>query len=128
MLEGADDVPATQIANAMSEFINIVGVIASAPAWQRYCLTTAAAERKQDMLRILSEFTGLQSLLESSNLVGPKAMIRRAMVAVPELRQLIVEWDGQGQPSAVMAAWAAGFMAGFGMSTALEQERESPPK
>lgn len=115
-----EDAPSTQVANAFSGFLNIVGLLSSIDAWRRYCLTTVAAERKQEMLQDLSTFVDSQSLLELPEVYGPKEMVRRALDAAPELMRLIEEWDGEGEPSALMTAWASGFMAGFAISRVSE--------
>lgn len=112
--------PATQVANTLSEFINIVAVLASASAWQRYCLTTAAAERKPVILRELSALASLRPLLDLPSLHGPKEMVRRALDAAPGLERLVSAWDGEGEPSAVMTAWASGFLAGLGLADCWE--------
>jgi hypothetical protein len=116
--EEEEDAPSTQVANAFSGFINIVGILSSVDAWRRYCLTTVAAKRKQEMLQELSIFVGSRPVLESPEVYGAKEMARRAMDAAPELMRLIEEWDGEGEPSALMTAWASGFMAGCAMSDA----------
>jgi hypothetical protein len=108
--------PATEVANALSEFLNVVAALATAPGWQRYCLTTAVVERKQAMLQVLSSFEAVRPLLDLPSLQGPKDMARRVLDAAPELGILIAEWEGAGEPSAVMTAWASGFLAGFGAS------------
>src|SRR5689334_264193 len=118
MSDTEKDASATQVANALSGFINVVGVLSSVEAWRRYCQTTMATERKQGMLKELSTFVGSRPLLELPEVYGPKEMVRRALDAAPELIQLITEWDGEGQPTAVMTSWASGFMAGFALSTA----------
>ncbi len=109
--------PATRFANSLSEFINIVWVVSSLPDWHRYCLTTPAAARKQTMLRELSDFIAARTLLELPDVRGPKDWARRALDAAPELATLITEWDGEGDPSAAMTAWASEFKAGFAMSS-----------
>jgi hypothetical protein len=111
-----EDAPATLVANGLSEFLGIVGVIASTPAWQSYCQTTLRAERKEAMLWELSKFADTRALLELPEVCGPKQTARRALDAVPELTRLIEAWDGQGEPSAAMVEWACGFMADFGAS------------
>ena len=109
-MDDEEDAPATRIANYCSECFNVVAALASADGWHRFCEATAAGERKQTMLQVLSDFINSRPLLELPTVHGPKPMLRRAMAAAAELQQLVAAWDDDTEPSIEMATAAHRFM------------------
>lgn len=112
-----EDAPAMTVANTFADFLNIVGIIASHDAWQMYCQSIPEPERKPSMLKELSAFIDSRRLLDLPEITGPKATVRRALDAAPELNRLISEWDGMGEPSPTMVAWAIDNVASFQLTT-----------
>jgi hypothetical protein len=104
--EEEDDAPATKIANRLSECLNVVVPLGSTPEWERFCETVAASERKQSILRALSEFVSVAPWVELPTLHGPKPMIRRLIAAAAELQPLVAAWDDTTEPSTAMVTAA----------------------
>jgi hypothetical protein len=113
MSEDEEDAPATRIANYCSECFGVAAALASTAGWRRFCETTAAGERQQRMLQVLSDFINSRSLLELPTVQAPKPMLRRAMAIAADLERLVAAWEGEAEPSAAMTALACDFFAVF---------------
>jgi hypothetical protein len=91
--------------------VAVVAPLGSAPEWERFCETVEASERKQRMIRALTELLSVAPSLELREVHGPKPMLRRLMVVAAELLELVAAWDDSGEPSPAMVTAARRFMA-----------------
>jgi hypothetical protein len=118
MLGDEQDDPATQLANRMSECLEVAHALTSAALWARYSEAVPIGERKKKMLEVLGDFTGSAPLVELPYVHGPKQMLRDTIAIAKELEPLVAAWDEGTEPTAAMTATATRF---------LECMRSAPP-
>lgn len=106
-----EDHPATRIANWLSESLAVVVPLESKPAWERFCETVAASERKKSILWALSGLASVAPLLELPTVHCSKPMTRRIIAASAELQSLVAAWDDTTDPSTEMVAAASRVLA-----------------
>ena len=102
-----EDAPATRIANWISETINVTFPLESKPAWERFCETVPANERKKSILWALSGLASVAPLLELPTVHCSKPMTRRIMAASAELQRLVAAWDDTTDPTTEMVSAAS---------------------
>ena len=103
--------PSTSFANWISEAVNAAFLVESKPAWERFCETVPANERKKSILWALSGLARVAPMVESPTLHGPIPMLRRLIAAAAELQPLVAAWDDTTDPSAEMVTTASRVVA-----------------